>query len=95
MIKIYQIKDNGFLGETREIDPSQGVTRSWTYTPPPGDGSYKWTDGEWIAAEEPAKQVMVPLPPAPMPDLSRPILAPLITEDDPVVQQEEQPIQPE
>lgn len=53
MIKVYEIKSNGFIGATKEIDPREGVTAGWTYTPPPDDGCYRWEAGAWIPGIEP------------------------------------------
>lgn len=60
MIKVYQIKDNGFLGEVKVIHPEEGVGLGWTYTAPPGEGSYKWENCAWVPAEEPAPPVDAP-----------------------------------
>lgn len=48
MITVYEIKSNGFLGVSKQIDPREGVTSNWTYTPPPGDGLHKWENGKWV-----------------------------------------------
>jgi hypothetical protein len=53
MIKVYEIKSNGHIGVTKEIDPSEGVTSGWTYTAPPNDGCHRWEDGAWIPSIEP------------------------------------------
>lgn len=53
MTIVYQIKENGFFGESKEIDPQEGVPRGWTYTPPPYEGSFKWIDCKWVEAIEP------------------------------------------
>lgn len=79
MIKVYQIKDNGFLGEVKEIDPADGVTYGWTYTAPPGEGSYKWEDCAWVEAVEPGPDLvpgeLLPLPTElPRPSLDNPNL---------------------
>ena len=59
MITVYEIKSNGFIGITKEIDPKQGVGDNWTYTAPPGIGTYKWESGQWIAMTEPENTVYV------------------------------------
>lgn len=53
MITVYEIKQNGFIGASKEIDPSEGVGAGWTYTPPPADGSHKWEGSQWVAMDEP------------------------------------------
>lgn len=53
MIKVYEIKSNGHIGITKEIDPNDGVTARWTYTPPPDDGCYRWEAGAWLPSIEP------------------------------------------
>lgn len=60
MITVYEIKANGFLGVSKEIDPREGVGRNWTYTPPPAEGSHKWENGRWIAAVEPPLSIPGP-----------------------------------
>ena len=47
MITVYEIKPNGYLGQSKQIDPRQGVGPNWTYTPPPGEGLYEWEGGAW------------------------------------------------
>lgn len=54
MLTVYEIKSNGYIGATKEIDPREGVTANWTYTAPPDDGVYRWEDGAWIPGIEPA-----------------------------------------
>lgn len=53
MITVYEIKSNGFIGESKEIDPRDGVGSNWTYSAPPADGPHKWENSQWIAADEP------------------------------------------
>lgn len=53
MITVYEIKSNGYIGISKEIDPSEGVNSGWTYTPPPAKGVYRWEDGAWILGIEP------------------------------------------
>lgn len=53
MITVYEIKSNGFFGISKEIDPREGVGTGWTYTAPPGEGSYKWENSQWVEAVEP------------------------------------------
>lgn len=53
MITVYEIKPNGFLGVSKEIDPREGVGAGWTYTPPPAEGPHKWESSQWIKADEP------------------------------------------
>lgn len=60
MITVYEIKPNGFIGATKEIDPREGVGPGWTYTPPPADGAHKWVHGQWVAADEPLPYVPGP-----------------------------------
>lgn len=59
MITVYQIKSNGWLGTSKEIDPREGVDDRWTYTAPPGPGQYQWVSGAWVAGEEPAEALFV------------------------------------
>lgn len=54
MVKVYEIKSNGHIGVTKEIDPREGVTTGWTYTAPPSDETHRWEDGAWIPSIEPA-----------------------------------------
>ena len=51
MITVYEIKPNGFLGQSKQIDPREGVGSGWTYTAPPGDGPHKWEFGAWVACD--------------------------------------------
>jgi hypothetical protein len=60
MITVYEIKPNGFIGASKEIDPREGISQGWTYTPPPADGSHKWEMSQWVAAEEPEEAVPGP-----------------------------------
>lgn len=55
MITVYEIKPNGYLGQSKQVDPRKGVGNGWTYTPPPGDGPHEWVAGAWHprAAEPP------------------------------------------
>jgi hypothetical protein len=53
MITVYEIKSNGFIGESKEIDPKEGIGSNWTYTAPPADGSHKWESGQWHPEQEP------------------------------------------
>ena len=47
MITIYEIKSNGYIGSSRQIDPKEGVGPGWTYTAPPSDGPHEWISGKW------------------------------------------------
>lgn len=60
MITVYEIKSNGFIGESKEIDPREGVGSNWTYSAPPADGPHKWEHGQWIAADEPDASIPGP-----------------------------------
>ena len=53
MITVYEIKENGFIGGSKEIDPRDGVGQGWTYSAPPSEGSHKWEHSEWVSADEP------------------------------------------
>lgn len=54
MITVYEIKLNGFLGQSKMIDPRDGVGHGWTYDPPPGGGPHKWENSRWVPyAQEP------------------------------------------
>jgi hypothetical protein len=53
MITVYEIKSNGYVGVSKEIDPSEGVNSGWTYTAPPAEGVYRWEDGAWVHGIEP------------------------------------------
>lgn len=60
MITVYEIKANGFIGASKEIDPRDGVGAGWTYTPPPAEGSHKWEGSQWIKADEPDESIPGP-----------------------------------
>lgn len=60
MITVYEIKPNGFIGTSKQVDPREGISQGWTYTPPPADGSHKWEMSQWVAAEEPEEAVPGP-----------------------------------
>ncbi len=60
MITVYEIKSNGFLGASKEIDPREGVGQGWTYSAPPADGPHKWEHSQWVAGDEPAVSVFGP-----------------------------------
>lgn len=53
MITVYEIKSNGYIGISKEIDPRDGVTSGWTYTAPPNNGTHRWEDGAWVPGIEP------------------------------------------
>jgi hypothetical protein len=61
MITVYKIKPNGFLGESKQINPKDGVDVNWTYDSPPSeikDGyNYKWVNNTWIAKIEPVQDL--------------------------------------
>lgn len=54
MVTVYEIKPNGYLGASKEIDPREGVGPGWTYLAPPGMGPHKWQSGQWIACSSEA-----------------------------------------
>lgn len=60
MVTVYEIKSNGFIGASKEIDPKDGVGSNWTYSPPPADGSHKWEHGQWHPAQEPDESMPGP-----------------------------------
>ena len=61
MITVYEIKSNGFIGTSKQIDPREGVGAGWTYTPPPKEGPHKWESGQWVEyAEEPPQSMPGP-----------------------------------
>ena len=47
MITVYEIKKNGYLGASKQIDPREGVASNWSYTAPPGAGPHRWVSGQW------------------------------------------------
>lgn len=53
MITVYEIKSNGFIGVSKQIDPKEGISTNWTYTAPPDDGVYKWENSQWVEGVEP------------------------------------------
>ena len=73
MITVYEIKPNGHIGQSKQIDPRKGVGPNWTYTPPPGDGPHEWVAGAWHP------RVAEPPPFMPGPDIDA--LAASIRED--------------
>ena len=58
MITVYEIKSNGFIGASKQIDPREGVGSGWTYTPPPGEGPHKWQNAQWVPYDEEPPQSM-------------------------------------
>lgn len=60
MITVYEIKSNGFIGTSKEIDPKAGIGTGWTYTAPPDEGSYKWEHSQWVAMDEPPVSIAGP-----------------------------------
>lgn len=56
MVTAYEIKPNGYLGRSMQIDPKKGLSARWTFTAPPTDGPHKWVNGSWSprASEPPA-----------------------------------------
>lgn len=52
MIEVYEIKPNGFLGQSKMIDPREGVGSGWTYLQPPGDGPHKWENSQWVPYDQ-------------------------------------------
>lgn len=61
MITVYEIKPNGYLGASKQIDPRAGVGMGWTYSAPPGDGPHEWVAGEW----QPRQREPEPFTPGP------------------------------
>jgi hypothetical protein len=51
MITVYEIKRNGYLGASKQVDPREGVNASWTYAAPTGDGPHRWVGGQWEPCE--------------------------------------------
>jgi hypothetical protein len=51
MITVYEIKSNGHLGASKQINPKEGISNGWTYTTPPGDGVHEWMGGAWVPRE--------------------------------------------
>lgn len=49
MITVYEITPDGSPGTSKEIDPREGVSPGWTYTPPPDGQEVYWHGGEWVA----------------------------------------------
>ena len=65
MIKVYEVKLNGFLGASREIDPREGTSQYWVYDEPPvvrPGYSVRWESGQWVEAIEPDHSVPGPDP---------------------------------
>lgn len=58
-MKIYQIKENGFLGISMDVDPKDGHPQGWTYDAPPGEGTYKRINNEWVETPEPPNSGLV------------------------------------
>jgi len=52
-ITVYEIRDNGFFGASKEIDASEGIDPGWTYTAPPEGKTVRWENGYWIEAAPP------------------------------------------
>lgn len=50
MITVYEVKSNGFLGRTKEIDPKEGVGYGWVYDVPPAP-ICKWENSQWVTYE--------------------------------------------
>jgi hypothetical protein len=48
MIEVYEIKPNGFIGQSKTINPREGVGSGWTYLKPSGDGPHKWENCQWV-----------------------------------------------
>lgn len=62
MTTVYEIKANGYLGTSKQIDPREGVSAGWTYHAPPSEGVWRWEHGDWVAAAaEPAVVEMAPV----------------------------------
>jgi hypothetical protein len=47
MITVYEIKPNGYIGASKQINPKDGIGMGWTYSAPPGDGPHEWVNGDW------------------------------------------------
>jgi len=50
MITIYQIKENGYYGDSKEIDPSEGAGKNWTYDKP-STPICEWVNYQWVERE--------------------------------------------
>ena len=44
----YEIKQNGFLGKSKEVDPKDGIGYGWTYDAPPEGKIVRWHSGQWV-----------------------------------------------
>ena len=51
---VYEIKSNGYLGKTLDIDPKLGIASNYTYTVPPvTDKHIIWQCGAWVETNIP------------------------------------------
>jgi hypothetical protein len=48
MITVYEVKANGFLGRTKQINPAEGVGYGWVYDVPPTE-ICKWENNTWVS----------------------------------------------
>lgn len=51
MITVYEIKPNGYLGTSKQIDPREGAGIGWTYSAPSNTGPHEWVNGDWQPRE--------------------------------------------
>ena len=51
MITVYEVKPNGFLGRTKQINPSEGVGSGWVYDEPSAP-ICKWENATWVVYEK-------------------------------------------
>lgn len=55
---VYEIKPNGYLGQTLDIDPKLGITSNYTYTAPPTtDKPVVWQCGAWVETSIPEPSI--------------------------------------
>jgi hypothetical protein len=63
MITAYKINSNGFLEDSKEIDPKEGIDLGWVFDAPPVEiqegHSHKWVAGKWVAEIEPEASTSV------------------------------------
>ena len=51
MITVYEIKDNGYYGVSKEIDPAEGAGKNWVYDEPPTPVC-QWINEKWVERDK-------------------------------------------
>ena len=51
MITVYEVKENGYYGVSKKIDPAEGAGKNWVYDEPP-TLICQWINEQWVEREK-------------------------------------------